>query len=111
LIVDPAAIGASALTRKGASGIVAPVFGSVAKLTMTISFIAAIARRSGFPAAIAPARRPTQEELDDEEARGHPIAYFNFAETYLIAAKSVRRSKTNASHKEAPIRFLYYHAI
>jgi HEPN domain-containing protein len=55
--------------------------------------------------------KPTQEELDDEAARSKPIAYFNFAETYWTAAKALRRSKANATHKNSPIRFLYYHAI
>jgi hypothetical protein len=34
--------------------------------------------------------KPTQEELDDEEHRSRPIAYFNFAETYWKAAKALR---------------------
>jgi hypothetical protein len=55
--------------------------------------------------------KPTQEELDDEAARSRPIAYFNFAETYWTAAKALRRSRAKATHKESPIRFLYYHAI
>ena len=55
--------------------------------------------------------KPTQQELDDEEQRSRPIGYFNFAETYWTAAKALRRSKAKATHKDAPIRFLYYHAI
>lgn len=55
--------------------------------------------------------KPTQEELDDEAQRTRPIAYFNFAETYWTAAKSLRRSRARATHKDSPIRFLYYHAI
>jgi hypothetical protein len=55
--------------------------------------------------------RPTQEELDDEAQRTRPIAYFNFAETYWTAAKALRRSRARATHKDSPIRFLYYHAI
>jgi hypothetical protein len=55
--------------------------------------------------------KPTQEELDDEAARSRPVAYFNFAETYWTAAKTLRRSKAKATHKDSPIRFLYYHAI
>jgi hypothetical protein len=56
-------------------------------------------------------REPTPEELEDEAQRSLPIAYFNFAETYWTAAKALRRSKAKATHKESPIRFLYYHAI
>jgi hypothetical protein len=54
---------------------------------------------------------PTQEERDDEATRSRPIAYFNFAETYWTAAKALRRSRAKATHKDSPIRFLYYHAI
>jgi hypothetical protein len=55
--------------------------------------------------------KPTQEELDDEAQRTRPIAYFNFAETYWTAAKALRRSRSKATHKDSPIRFIYYHAI
>jgi HEPN domain-containing protein len=55
--------------------------------------------------------KPTQDDLDDEEQRSRPIAYFNFAETYCTAAKALRKSKAKATHKDSPIRFLYYHAI
>src|SRR5262245_33703977 len=55
--------------------------------------------------------KPTPEELADEEKRATPIGYFNFAETYRTAARALRRSKSNATHKESPVRFLYYHAI
>jgi hypothetical protein len=55
--------------------------------------------------------KPTQEELEDEEKRSRPIAYYNFAETYWTAAKALRRSRVKATHKDSPIRFLYYHAI
>jgi HEPN domain-containing protein len=53
----------------------------------------------------------TQEDLDDEAERSRPVAYFNFADTYWTAAKALRRSKAKASHKDSPVRFLYYHAI
>jgi hypothetical protein len=55
--------------------------------------------------------KPTQEELDEEATRTRPVAYFNFAETYWMAAKALRRSRAKATHKDSPIRFLYYHAI
>jgi hypothetical protein len=55
--------------------------------------------------------KPSQEALDDEERRSTPTGFFNFAETYWTAAKALRRSKTKATHKDSPIRFLYYHAI
>ncbi len=55
--------------------------------------------------------RPTREELADEARRVTPLGYFNFAETYRTAARTLRRSKSKATHKESPIRFLYYHAI
>src|SRR4029077_3473405 len=55
--------------------------------------------------------KPTPEELADEAQRVTPIGYFNFAETYRTAARTLRRSKNKATHKESPIRFLYFHAI
>ncbi len=55
--------------------------------------------------------KPTSEELADEEKRSTAIGYFNFAETYRTAARTLRRSKAKATHKELPIRFLYYHAV
>lgn len=47
----------------------------------------------------------------DEAARVTPIGLFNFAETYWTAAKALKRSKARSTHRESPIRFLYYHAI
>jgi hypothetical protein len=55
--------------------------------------------------------KPTQEELDNEEQRCSPLGFFNFAETYWSAARTLRESKAKGSHKDSPIRFLYYHAI
>lgn len=55
--------------------------------------------------------KPTAEQIADQDRRSTPVGYFNFAESYYVAAKVLRRSKTKASHKHAPIRFVYYHAI
>lgn len=55
--------------------------------------------------------KPTPEELADEEQRVTPIGLFNYAESYRTAARALRRSKSPASHKDSPIRFLYYHTI
>ncbi len=61
--------------------------------------------------SVGPSKKPTTEELADEARRSSPIGYFNFAETYRTAARALRKSKAKASHKESPIRFLYYHSI
>jgi hypothetical protein len=55
--------------------------------------------------------KPTPEELAEEGKRSTATGFFNFAETYWRAARTLKRSKKKASHKESPIRFLYYHAI
>jgi hypothetical protein len=55
--------------------------------------------------------KPTADELAEEWRRSAPIGYFNFAETYRTSARALRRSKAESSHKDSPIRFLYYHAI
>jgi HEPN domain-containing protein len=55
--------------------------------------------------------KPKPEELIDEEQRVTPIGLFNYAESYRTAARALRRSKSRASHKDSPIRFLYYHTI
>jgi hypothetical protein len=47
----------------------------------------------------------------DEAARVTPLGLFNFAETYWTAAKALKRSKARSTHRESPIRFLYYHSI
>lgn len=47
----------------------------------------------------------------DEAERVTPIGLFNFAETYWTAAKALKRSKARSTHRESPIRFLYYHSI
>lgn len=55
--------------------------------------------------------KPTKEQLDDEEKRSTPHGFFNFAETYRNAAKALHEAKAEGTHKESPLRFLYYHAI
>lgn len=55
--------------------------------------------------------KPSPEELREEEQRSTAVGFFNIAETYRTAAKALRRSKAKATHKDSPIRFLYYHAI
>ena len=57
-------------------------------------------------------KKPSTEELADEAKRVTAIGLFNFAETYWRAARALRRSKAkSATHRESPIRFLFYHAI
>ncbi|MGY2938851.1 hypothetical protein ACVWZ6_008453 [Bradyrhizobium sp. GM6.1] len=55
--------------------------------------------------------KPTPEELAEEEQRVTPIGLFNYAESYRTAARALRRSKSKATHKDSPVRFLYYHTI
>jgi HEPN domain-containing protein len=55
--------------------------------------------------------KPTDEELADEEKRSTAVGFFNFAETYRTAARTLRGSRAKSTHKESPIRHAYYHAI
>jgi hypothetical protein len=49
--------------------------------------------------------------IEDEAERVTPIGLFHFADSYWTAAKALKRSKARSSHRESPIRFLYYHSI
>jgi hypothetical protein len=48
-----------------------------------------------------------------EEAiiRTTAIGMFHFAQSYALSAKSLNEKRVNATHPDAPIRFLYCHAI
>jgi hypothetical protein len=48
-----------------------------------------------------------------EEAiiRTTAIGMFHFAQSYALSAKSLDENRINATHPDAPIRFLYCHAI
>jgi hypothetical protein len=55
--------------------------------------------------------KPTLEQLADEEKRVTDLGFFNFADTYWYAALTLVKAKALGTHKESPVRFLYYHAI
>jgi hypothetical protein len=48
---------------------------------------------------------------DDEDERTKPIAFFNLAESYWRAARTLQRAKIESTHPELPVYFLYYQAI
>jgi HEPN domain-containing protein len=43
--------------------------------------------------------------------RTKPLAFFNFAESYWQAARTLERAKVKSTHPTAPVYFLYYQAI
>lgn len=54
--------------------------------------------------------KPIAEELDEEE-RSTPLGFYNYAEAYWSAAAQLLSADLKSTHRDAPIRFLYYHAI
>jgi hypothetical protein len=48
---------------------------------------------------------------DDEDERNTPIGVFNYAESYWQAARALKQTKPKSTHPDAPVSFLYYHAI
>jgi HEPN domain-containing protein len=49
-------------------------------------------------------------ELSEDE-RTTPIGLFNYATSYWKAAKQLHKLKVKSTHPNAPISFLYFHAI
>ena len=49
--------------------------------------------------------------MTDVVERTTPEGIFNYADSYLKAASALRKSDTRATHPDAPIRFLCFHAI
>lgn len=47
----------------------------------------------------------------EDEGRTTAIGLFNYGVSYLRSAKALREFKVRATHKDAPILFLYYHAV
>ena len=48
---------------------------------------------------------------NDEDERNTPIGVFNYAELYWQAACVLKQAKAKSTHPDAPVSFLYYHAI
>jgi HEPN domain-containing protein len=51
------------------------------------------------------------ESENSEEQRTQPLAFFNFAESYWQAARTLEKAKVKSTHPTAPVYFLYYQAI
>jgi HEPN domain-containing protein len=49
--------------------------------------------------------------LNDEDERTNPIGLFNYADSYWRSARALEKARVNATHRDAPVCFLYYHAI
>lgn len=47
----------------------------------------------------------------DEEERTTAMGLFNFAHSYWVSAAVLGRTPRDATHKDAPVEYLYYHAI
>jgi hypothetical protein len=48
---------------------------------------------------------------EENEGRSTPLCFFNYAESYRTAAETLEASDLKATHREAPIRYLYYHSL
>ena len=51
---------------------------------------------------------------ENEKARSTPMGFYHYAQSYREAANlltNADKTSRKATHPEAPIRFLYYHAI
>jgi hypothetical protein len=48
---------------------------------------------------------------EDDDERNTPIGVFNYAESYWQAACALKQAKAKSTHPDAPISFLYYHAL
>lgn len=46
-----------------------------------------------------------------DKAKATPIALFNYAHSYAQSAVTLEEKQTDATHWDAPIYFLYFHAI
>ncbi len=49
--------------------------------------------------------------MTDEDDRTTPIGLFNYADSYWHSAKALEKAEVRATHPDAPICFLFYHAI
>ena len=49
------------------------------------------------------------QNAEDSEERTTPLVFFNYAESYRAAAETLEASDLKATHRDAPIRYLYYH--
>lgn len=52
-----------------------------------------------------------EDEGIDENERTNPIGLFNYAVSYWRSAAALNERKVKVTHPDAPICFLYYHAI
>ncbi|WP_298333467.1 hypothetical protein [uncultured Erythrobacter sp.] len=48
---------------------------------------------------------------NNDEARTTPIGLFHYAHSYAASALELERSEVDATHPDAPIRYLFSHAI
>lgn len=48
---------------------------------------------------------------DDEDERTNPIGLFNYANSYWRSAEALEEAQLRVTHRDAPICFLYFHAI
>ena len=55
--------------------------------------------------------RPTLEEQAEEGKRSTAIGFFNQAASYWQAARALDEAKFDATHRDDPIFFLYFHAV
>ena len=55
-----------------------------------------------------------EEDDENEKERSTPMGFYHYAQSYREAANlltNTDKTLRKATHPEAPIRFLYYHAI
>lgn len=48
---------------------------------------------------------------EEADSRTTPMGMYHFAQSYALSAKCLNEKKVKATHPDAPIRFLYCHAI
>ena len=49
--------------------------------------------------------------VHDEDKRTTPMGFFNVAHSYYRSAEGLSALKLNVTHPDAPVSFLYFHAI
>jgi hypothetical protein len=47
----------------------------------------------------------------NEDERTTPLGLFNYAHSYWVCAATLERARLDITHKDAPVDYLYYHAI
>ncbi len=47
----------------------------------------------------------------EEDARTNPMGLFNYAHSYWVSAVALQRASLDCTHKDAPVDYLYFHAI